>query len=309
MASISERTQYKFELRKKSGDELLRSENINGLQWKRWFHWEDQLILLPNFNGHVIRDFLEVELALRECTQREVAAKRELETAYERLQQESLEESEEEKNSEVEALEKNIENLGKEYWFLERKWWSERIGSLFVCLGEGITLWRNTPSWWMHERLVMDCINRGGCCGRACNCCSDRRNIPGRLHARGHCTKWCHCCKEARGFELSSERLEELDSMFSFSSSAYLDFYALSSLLGLVEGNFRTNPSDMIKDKPPRYTPKVVNNDEANNSKGTQTAFIEVENKAIDSDTNMLVYDLSICCFIIILLGTMVVIQ
>lgn len=253
MVATCERTEYKLKLRKIPLHELLKSKDINGVQWTFWFYWEDNLSTRSN---SCFLPFLAIEAKLRECTQQEAAVKLRLKEVHERLRQDNYRDSDHIVTTELKPLEQKAKDLSKEYWLLERKLWSERLGSLEKYLGAGITLWRKTPNWWMHERLVLDCINRGGCCGRSCNCCFNRQKIRERPHAKGHCTTWCHCCEKARGFKISSEEAEMLENRFGVSSQGYMDFIALPSLLGIVEGDFSTNPSDMIKDKPPEYTSK-----------------------------------------------------
>lgn len=162
-----------------------------------------------------------------------------LKEAHECLRQNNYRGSKEMVTSEHKPLEQEAKELREWYWLLERKSWSERLGSLEKYLGKGISFWPSTPNWWMHERLVLGCINRGGRCGRGCNCCFNRQDVPERPHARGHCTTWCHCCEKARGFKLSSEEAEPLKNNFGVSSQSYMDFIALPSVIGIVEGDFR----------------------------------------------------------------------
>lgn len=63
--------------------------------------------------------------------------------------------------------------------------------------------------WYLRDELVMDCIWRGGCCGRECGCCEKRLvNLP-RMGTNGHCTLGCGCCQERNDFYPTIRQLEE----------------------------------------------------------------------------------------------------
>lgn len=241
---------------------LERSGDINGLQWKRWFAWQKELkeaALQKDGYTDEVSGMLMTEIELRENAQSEIAKQLQLETAQVHLQQCSQKGTEKYRLvSKTKTLRQKLAKLSREYWFLERKWWSQRVkiqegGDLSL----GIDLWRSNPSWYMHRSLVQDCVERGGCCGRDCNCCPTRRSIPGRRFAAGHCTTRCHCCEEARGFKLSSKETKNLHKEFSFSSLPYYHRIRNASLFGLIGGNNKDSPFDLIVDSsnlPPAYT-------------------------------------------------------
>lgn len=124
-------------------------------------------------------------------------------------------------------------------------------------LTRGMKLWRSNPNWYMHRTLNEDCAGRGGCCGRDCNCCSPRLNIPGREFAAGHCTTRCHCCEKSRGFVLSVEEIEVLDQQFDPSRPGYFGRVSYATFFGLIPENYKDSPFDLIEGIPPAYTPEA----------------------------------------------------
>jgi hypothetical protein len=73
-----------------------------------------------------------------------------------------------------------------------------------------------TLAWERHQ---YDCAMRGGCCGRACGCCSQPLRelyIPSSNGKRevivyGHCTRECLCCNRFHGSYVPDARLPEVD--------------------------------------------------------------------------------------------------
>ncbi|PWY86673.1 hypothetical protein BO70DRAFT_422232 [Aspergillus heteromorphus CBS 117.55] len=53
--------------------------------------------------------------------------------------------------------------------------------------------------WHLSKWAREDCAGMGGCCGRACGCCTRPRNDK-RSNLIGHCSSMCLCCEKARGF-------------------------------------------------------------------------------------------------------------
>ncbi|KAJ5498561.1 hypothetical protein N7453_007612 [Penicillium expansum] len=84
---------------------------------------------------------------------------------------------------------------------------------------------RQDPTWYLRKQLVEDCIGRGGCCARGCDCCEDRAPAQFKKGV-GHCTAGCSCCASERGFEHTAEEMQEtvdqLDSMLRSRNPSYV---------------------------------------------------------------------------------------
>ncbi|KAJ5442952.1 hypothetical protein N7445_004703 [Penicillium cf. griseofulvum] len=131
-----------------------------------------------------LAEFLDTETRLREIAQ-QVA----------RLKDQFLQDS-----TRIEEL---IE-ARKEYTQTEFVWSMIR-NSFSGYLERAFEYWRGNPRWYMHRVLREDCAGRGGCCGRGCGCCVDRKLDLTHTRGAGHCTVECGCCQEARGYELSED--------------------------------------------------------------------------------------------------------
>jgi hypothetical protein len=168
--------------------ELRQSGDINALQ--RWRY--ERHVYEQDLDGIEDRlaDFLDVETGLREIAQREICL-------GEQFKQDPI------------GLDQELEIANREYKRLEHEWWMIRDSFSDGPLVRGFELWRGNPKWYMHRVLREDCAHRGGCCGRDCGCCLNRKLLWGREHAVGHCTVECGCCQKARGFELSEDEKKE----------------------------------------------------------------------------------------------------
>ncbi|KAJ6185423.1 hypothetical protein N7519_006724 [Penicillium mononematosum] len=164
--------------------ELRQSGDINALQrWRYERHVYEQDL---DEAEDQLAEFLDVETGLREIAQREICL-------GERFKQDPA------------RLDQEIEIADREYKRLEHEWWMIRDSFSDGPLVRGFELWRGNPKWYMHRVLREDCAGRGGCCGRDCGCCLNRKLFLDREHAAGHCTVECGCCQKARGFELSED--------------------------------------------------------------------------------------------------------
>ncbi|CAG8908734.1 unnamed protein product [Penicillium egyptiacum] len=224
-----------------------------------------------------MRELLQVECALRENAQREVALRQKMEKLIEKqITNEQTEHTQGmapwgslgavwgwivgftscSRADDIRALQAKISELNRSSWILERHWRTIRAMFLDELLSRGFELWHSHPKWYMHRTLREKCVIRGGCCARSCGCCSDRHNTPERMLAAGHCTLECLCCEEARGFQLNREQWEASLPPFSRTkdkpSHLYLDRVIAVSFVGIVFGNY-DNPFDLIEDSPPSY--------------------------------------------------------
>lgn len=157
------------------------TNKITALQWERLKLWESDS---PERRDQVdILGFLEAEINIQELAQVEIGWKERLMDLHNRSDTFG---SKRKYASEIKKIEKEILKLGKESWFAERIWWSKRATFYEGPLTYGIDLWRSHPAWYMHQVLVQDCAGKGGCCGRGCNCCAERRGkLPGRKFGEG----------------------------------------------------------------------------------------------------------------------------
>ncbi|KAJ5197522.1 hypothetical protein N7449_008001 [Penicillium cf. viridicatum] len=162
---------------------LKHGEDINALQRCRYerYVYEQDL----DEKEDRLADFLDVETGLREITQREICLREQYE-------------------QDPTKVEEEFKTTGKEYKRLEHEWWMIR-DSFDGPLGRAFQYWRSNPRWYMHRVLREDCARRGGCCGRDCGCCLNRKLDETRRRAAGHCTVECGCCEKVRGFDLSED--------------------------------------------------------------------------------------------------------
>ena len=144
-----------------------------------------------------------------------------------------------------EETKSRLEQINRKIWELHRQWWN------YQCqIGEGVTarafnLWRSHPTWYMHEVLVEDCIEKQGCCSRGCGCCP-KRHLTHRL-AAGHCALTCECCRKARGFDLTQEQETLVYDTLDFQQEKnFANRFQLASIWGLRLNNDQS-PSDLIK--------------------------------------------------------------
>ncbi|KAJ5853449.1 hypothetical protein N7534_005992 [Penicillium rubens] len=164
--------------------ELRQSGDINALQrWRYERHVYEQDL---DEAEDRLAEFLDVETGLREIAQREIRL-------GERFRQDPARYNQE------------LEIANREYKRLEHEWRMIRDSFSDGPLVRGFEFWRGNPKWYMHRVLREDCAGRGGCCGRECGCCLNRKLFGGRARAAGHCTVECGCCQKAGGFELSED--------------------------------------------------------------------------------------------------------
>ena len=124
-----------------------------------------------------VMSLISAEYGLRATVQREISLNEELTE-----KQRSLDYK---KDTDIE---KQLENLKKQYWLFTRELWQAKRALPTGPLTRAIDLWRSHPRWYMHQFLVQDCAGKGGCCV----------NRPIDLETRklgvGHCTDGCGCC-------------------------------------------------------------------------------------------------------------------
>lgn len=164
---------------------------------------------------------LIIEGRIRQNVQKELCVREQLENlrSHDALQKDDL--------LGAENLERELDVLRYEYWWLEREWWFCRGNFPTGPLTKGFELWRSNPQWYMHRVLREDCAGRGGCCSRDCGCCVNRATDLARPLSHGHCTVECGCCQKARGFDFTEEEKKRLANMFDFSNLKKEGFYPI----------------------------------------------------------------------------------
>lgn len=187
-------------------------------------------------------EFLQSERRLREIAQREI----------------SLAAGMDQKSADEQAkITDMLEGLKVDYFIEEIK--RERLRSGFIdgSLKRALKLWRSRPYWYLHNTLIDDCADRGGCCGRACGCCRNRELPPTRQSAVGHCTLECICCQRSRDLrsdKIGDKEKERMNKLFPLNPKKDLRYYRkimLASIYGIKLGSTK-NPFDLI-DMPPEY--------------------------------------------------------
>jgi hypothetical protein len=89
---------------------------------------------------------------------------------------------------------------------------------------------RHDAAWFMCERMVQDCSDRGGCCSRGCGCCG-QRHLSARKKGIGHCTSECWCCISFRGFELPEKEKKEITKDMESRLKTHLSPYLLCMVI------------------------------------------------------------------------------
>lgn len=187
---LGERTPEEIELEKGSDFRALQR-----FRYRRYVRHHEDAPEVPCFAA-----FFRREESLRSICQEEIALKKEPHHTPSQIHR--------------------LKELHRQAWFKEREWRYLRseIAQPPSVLERGFEDWRSNPRWYMHDVLVENCINRGGCCGRDCGCCvSHERETTsvGKLGI-GHCTVECDCCRNARGFELTEGEMEDIERRFGF---------------------------------------------------------------------------------------------
>jgi hypothetical protein len=111
----------------------------------------------------------------------------------------------------LQVLQPQLEDLRKSYCKFEHGR-LELKGRLKGPVLRGFIECRSNQRWYLSDTLRRSCAERGGCCGRECQCCENRSTHmnPARKLGVGHCTLDCGCCSKARGFDFTSKEKEEL---------------------------------------------------------------------------------------------------
>lgn len=159
-----------------------------------------------------VTTLLLAEYALRELTQREEMLRRRAITLQKTIVIES-DKPELDKTNKAQ-LEKINEQLAEAQAQYPRKAYLLYGAESMLVSGfkEPYDSLRRDATWYMHEEMVQDCSDQGGCCSRKCGCCAQRS--ASNMKGAGHCTTECWCCIGYRGFELPEEDKEEIRKNF-----------------------------------------------------------------------------------------------
>lgn len=136
------------------------------------------------------------ELLLAECLLRGAAQTRD--RYIEELGTTGFMDGEEPQTTQQKALCNALEEIGAKYFMLETSLYLKEAavsGWPLINLYDSV---RKDPGWYLREELVKDCVARGGCCSRKCDCCVKRvKNLP-RKGISGHCSFECFCCHKSK---------------------------------------------------------------------------------------------------------------
>jgi hypothetical protein len=218
---------------------LEKSGDINALQ-----RYRQKIIprTADEFEIPVMR-LISYEYGLRATVQREISLNEELT----------------EKRRSLTEIEKELQDLKKQYWFFMQERCQAKSALPTGPLTRAIDLWRSHPRWYMHQFLVQSCAERGGCCGRDCGCCVNRPIPQSRKLGVGHCTTECGCCAEYRGFDLTEDDKRKRLEIWDISANGRSKIYSRVVLNVLLFGTLETqhiSPFDMIYNPPQRqYKP------------------------------------------------------
>lgn len=153
---------------------------------------------LPAY-GLWAQNMIDLDIRLREIVQREAFLIRQCDEA------EDLLDDPKKRQQQLDEWHAEMRALQQEYWSVERMLYANDDLCPTGPSWRAYLSIRNLPQWYLGTWLIDDCVRRGGCCGRACGCCSKPRSSI-RSKGDGHCTKMCGCCLQARGFPLNEEQ-------------------------------------------------------------------------------------------------------
>jgi hypothetical protein len=192
------RLEHKFEAKA-----LLSSKNVS-----RWWVFTQMLRMIqesimndpwhPNYVLWV-QNMIDLDIRLREIVQREAFLIKQCDEA------EDLLDDPKKRQQPLDEWHAEMRALGQEYWSVERMLYANDALCPTNTSWRAYVSLRDLPQWYFCTWLVEDCMRRGGCCGRACGCCSKPRSSV-RPKGDGHCTKMCGCCLQSRGFPLDEEQ-------------------------------------------------------------------------------------------------------
>jgi hypothetical protein len=140
-----------------------------------------------------VQHMIDLNIHLREIVQREAFLIEQCDKT------DALSANSKKRQQQLDEWHAEIQVLAQEYWSVERMLYANDAlcptrPSWRACISA-----RNLPQWYIYPWLVENCVRRGGCCGRACGCCSKPRSSVWPK-GNGHCTKMCSCCLQAGGF-------------------------------------------------------------------------------------------------------------
>ncbi|KAJ5967869.1 hypothetical protein N7501_004117 [Penicillium viridicatum] len=144
------------------------------------------------------QNVIDLDIRLREIVQREAFLINQCEKAEELL-------NDPKRQQQLDEWHMELRNLEQSYWKTERMLYANDLLCPVGPSWRAYISLRKIPQWYLIPCLVEDCARRGGCCGRACGCCSKPRSFS-RSNGHGHCTKMCGCCLRVRGFSLDKEQ-------------------------------------------------------------------------------------------------------
>ncbi|KAL4888009.1 hypothetical protein BDV59DRAFT_211573 [Aspergillus ambiguus] len=183
------------------------------------------------------KDIILMDVEMREAGQREAYLRGEVEALEDQARTGDLTDNE---KVQIEKWRREIEDLARQYWHLEREFYRREASCPSGPMLRGYQAWRKNPDGYLKNKFLrLDCAGRGGCCGRGCGCCGNKRFAGGREIRRGHCTVECGCCRRARGFEMSDDDKSRFKKLFDDCdikvNQSYSNALKLAYIFGLSE--------------------------------------------------------------------------
>ncbi|CAI7611854.1 unnamed protein product [Penicillium viridicatum] len=124
------------------------------------------------------QNVIDLDIRLREIVQREDFLINQCEKAEVLLDDPKRQQELDESHTELQGLEQS-------YWKTERMLYANELLCPVGPSWRAYISLRKIPQWYLIPCLIDDCARRGGCCGRACGCCSKPRSSS-RSNGHGH---------------------------------------------------------------------------------------------------------------------------
>lgn len=195
------------------------------LRFKQYLWWETS----PEDFWKWSQKLIETDIRLRETVQREMLLQEEFRQLAAAARPNRVE---------LYVYNKELGFLHEQYWRLERVYNALEASCPSEPAKRAYFSVRQNSHWHLlNAWLRKDCAQRGGCCGRDCNCC-EKPPSRSRMKGWGHCTAHCKCCYRARGFAMHAADSELCQPKFRIGApdSSKWDPYSLALHTAYVWG-------------------------------------------------------------------------
>ncbi|CAG7941149.1 unnamed protein product [Penicillium nalgiovense] len=230
---------------------------------KRWYGESDAnygifrgLIYNNNliFERDIFADLIIAEYKFRQTLQQKETLERNI-RALEKLP----ENDEDEKR--LELCHKELETVKRNHSQNEQKMFADESMIPPGPLKRDYDAMRQDPTWYLRKELIEDCVSRGGCCARGCDCCKNRA-VAYYKRGVGHCTADCGCCASERGFEYTvgekQQTVDQLDKMLRSRNPSYVVKMAEAYFVKPPEKKVQKVPEQIQKEQKDKSQKKKV---------------------------------------------------